>query len=80
MRRADSGQSAGRDFAAFGHEAGEQAHVFVVDGIDFLGAEFADFLAAEKLASARSALTAARAALYCLFLSGCSDNSVAGIN
>src|SRR5947209_6941677 len=69
VRRADAAQAARHDLAAFGHEAREQPHVFVVDGVNFLDAEFANLLAAEifpaafaAAAGARTAGTAARAA------------------
>ena len=55
MRRADAGKTAGNDLAALGDEALQQAHVAIADGIDLLGAELADLLAAEELASAGTA-------------------------
>src|SRR5689334_746896 len=61
MRRAHSSQPARNDLAAFGNEAGEQAHVLVVDGVDFLHAELANFLAAEEFASALARALAAGA-------------------
>jgi len=51
VRRADSGQTPGNDLAAFGDEAGEQAHVFVVNRLNLLDAELANFLAAEEFAA-----------------------------
>ena len=52
VRRAHAGQTAGNDLAAFRHEGGEQAHVLVVDAVDFLDAEFANLLATEEFPSA----------------------------
>src|SRR5271163_4498694 len=52
---ADTGQATGNDLAALGDEALEQTHVAVADGIDLLGAELADLLAAEELTAARTA-------------------------
>ncbi len=52
MRRAHAGQTPGNDLAAFGHEAGEQAHVLVVDAVDLLDAELANLLAAEEFPAA----------------------------
>ena len=49
---ADTGQAARNDLATLGHEALQQTNVAVADGIDLLGAELADLLAAEELASA----------------------------
>src|SRR6185312_8816904 len=57
VRRADAGQAAGHDLALLRHELAEQAHVFVIDGINLLDAELADLLAAEELASAFTAAT-----------------------
>ena len=74
VRCADAGQPPRHDLAAFGDELAEQPRVFVVDGVNFLDAEFADFLATKIFASAftspagptparSAAITAARATL-----------------
>jgi hypothetical protein len=55
MRCADASETARHDFAAFSYEALQQAHVTVRNGVDFLGAELADLLPAEKLASTGTA-------------------------
>ena len=52
----------GDDLAALGHELRQQAHVFVVDGFNFLHAELANFLAAEIFASALASAASSRAA------------------
>ena len=57
---ADAGKTAGDDLAALGHKLLQQADVAVVDRVDLLGAELADLLAAEELASAAAGATAAR--------------------
>jgi len=57
VRRADAGQTAWHDLAALSNELRQQANVLVVDRVDLLDTEFADFLAAEKFPSAGSALT-----------------------
>src|SRR5437667_8029928 len=51
MRRANTGQPPRDDFAALGHELAKHAVVLVVNVLDFLDAELADFLTPEKLAS-----------------------------
>ena len=61
MAGADAGQAARNDLAALGDEALQQADIAVADGVDLLGAELADLLAAEELASARPAARTARA-------------------
>jgi hypothetical protein len=61
VRRAYAGQTPGHNFAAFGDELRQQANVFVIDRVDFLDTEFADFLAAEKFPSAGPAFTSAGA-------------------
>jgi len=61
VRRAHSRQAARHNFAALGDELRQQANVFVIDRVYFLGAEFADFLATEKFPSAGSAFAPARA-------------------
>src|SRR5438067_13276345 len=55
---ADTSQAARHNLATFCHEALKQADVAVADGVDLLGAELADLLAAKELASPG---TAARA-------------------
>jgi hypothetical protein len=55
MRGADAGETPGHDLAALCDKALEQPHIAIRDGVDFLGAELADLLAAEKLASAGAA-------------------------
>src|ERR1700678_1327301 len=62
MRGADAGETARDDLAALGHEPLQQAHVAVAEEVDLLGAELADLLAAEELASAGSAARAASGA------------------
>src|SRR5581483_4739870 len=52
MRRADTGQPAWHNLATFRYKLREQANVFVIDRLDLLHAEFADFLAAKVLAPA----------------------------
>ena len=61
MAGADAGQTARNDLAALGDEALQQADIAVADGVDLLGAELADLLAAEELASAGTAAGTARA-------------------
>src|SRR5260370_8158255 len=61
-RRASAGEPAGNDFAALGDKLREQAHIFVVDGVNFFHAEFANFLAAEELTAAAFAAPATRTA------------------
>ncbi len=58
VRGAHARQAAGNDLAALGYEALQQAHVAVRDSVDLLGAELADLLAAEELASAGTARSA----------------------
>ena len=56
MRGAHTGQTAWHNLAALSHELLQQPHVAVGNRIDLLGAELADLLAAEELAtSARTA-------------------------
>src|SRR5580700_1593641 len=57
MRSADSGQAARDDLATLGNKLREQAHVLVVDVLDFLDAELANLLAAEILAAAFAGAT-----------------------
>ena len=45
MDRADTADSPGKDFTAFGDEVGKQLPVFEIDIADFFGAEFAYALA-----------------------------------
>src|SRR5579859_2605527 len=59
MGRAYSRQPARDNLAALGHELLQQAHIFVVDGVNFFHAEFANFLAPEKLAAAAFAAATA---------------------
>jgi hypothetical protein len=47
VRGADSGEASRNDLATLGHELRQQPDVFVVDGFNFLHAEFADLLAAK---------------------------------
>jgi hypothetical protein len=57
MRSANSGQPTWDDLAALRHELGEQPDVFVIDGLDFLHAEFANLLAAKIFAPTFAAAT-----------------------
>jgi hypothetical protein len=57
MRSANSGQATWDDLAALRYELGEQPNVFVIDGFDFLHAEFANLLAAKIFASTFAAAT-----------------------
>jgi len=70
MRRAYARQTTGYDFAAFGDKLRQQANVFVVDRVDFLDTEFANFLATEKISVRRVRLHVHRggvdAALRCV--------------
>src|SRR5579863_9719798 len=50
--RAHAGQAPGNDLAALRHESRQQAHILVVDPVDLLDAEFANFLAAEEFPAA----------------------------
>jgi hypothetical protein len=61
VRSAYARQTPGHNFATFGDELGQQAYVFVIDRVDFLDTEFADFFTAEKFPSAGSAFTSAGA-------------------
>src|SRR5205823_5686331 len=58
VRRTHAREPAGNDFAAFGHKLREQAHILVVDGVNFFHTEFANFLAAEELTAAPLAASA----------------------
>src|SRR5258708_10216642 len=49
--RANARETARDNLAAFRHKALQHAHVFVVDVVDLLGAEFAHFFAAEQFAA-----------------------------
>ena len=51
MRGADAGEAAGHNLAALGHKPLQQTDIPVGDGVDLLGAELADLLAAEELAA-----------------------------
>ena len=44
-----AGEAAGHDLAALSHEALQQTDIAVGDGVDLLGAELSDLLAAEEL-------------------------------
>jgi hypothetical protein len=59
VRGTHAGQAPGNDLASLGDELLQQADIPVGDGVDLLGAELTDLLAAEELAA--SAGTAARA-------------------
>ncbi len=59
MARAHAGQAARNNLAALSHKLLQQANVTVGDRVDLLGAELADLLAAEELASAKTASWAA---------------------
>ena len=59
VRRADSGQAPRNDLAALRHELRQQPDVLVVDGLDFLHAEFANLLAAKIFAPTFAAATRA---------------------
>src|SRR5512133_3026672 len=62
MRRAHARQPARHDLAALGDELRQQAHIFIVDRFNLLGAELADLFATEEFPSAWAALApAARA-------------------
>src|SRR3984957_18311275 len=65
MRRTHAGQAPRHDLAAFGHELAEHAVIFVVDVFDFLGAELANFLAPEELASTAAAFARRSAGAAC---------------
>jgi len=64
MTRADPGHAARKNFAALLHELGKNVGALVVDEINLLDTELADFLLAEELALAArpSSRTATRAA------------------
>src|SRR5436190_23501429 len=47
MARAAAGNPAGNDLAPLGHEAAQTAHVLVVDEVDLVSAELANFPPAE---------------------------------
>src|SRR6185312_6975300 len=59
MRRADSRNAPRRDLAALGNEGVQQAHVLVIDVVDFIDAEPAHFLAPEILLLAHHGFVAA---------------------
>jgi hypothetical protein len=48
---ADAGQTARHNLAALGHKTLQQPNIAVGNGIDFLGAELANLLAAEEFAA-----------------------------
>jgi hypothetical protein len=52
VRSANSRQPAWHDFAAFGHELGQQPNVLVVDSLNLFDAKLADLLTPEILATA----------------------------
>jgi hypothetical protein len=52
VTRADAGHAAGKNLAALLHELGKNVGALVVDEIDLLDTELADFLFAEELALA----------------------------
>jgi hypothetical protein len=52
MRRTHSGEPPRHDLSTLSHELAEQPVIFVVDVLDLLDAELANFLTPEKLASA----------------------------
>jgi len=58
MRGAHTGEAAGNNFAALGHEALQETHVTVWDSVDLLGAELANLLAPEEFTGARATGTA----------------------
>jgi hypothetical protein len=58
VRCANARQAPGHDLAALRNELRQQPNVLVIDRVDFLDAEFADFLATEKFSSARPAFAA----------------------
>ena len=72
MLSADAGEPTGHDLAALRHEPLQQAYIAVRDRVDLLGAELADLLAAEELATSTGSTggTAARAALRPATLAG----------
>ena len=55
VRGANAGKPPGHDLAALGHKALQQPDIAVRDGINLLGAELANLLAAEELAAAAGA-------------------------
>ena len=50
MRRADTGQTPWHNLAALGHKLPEYPVVLVINGVNFLSAKLADFLAPEEFA------------------------------
>jgi hypothetical protein len=58
VRGANPGQPPWDDLPAFRHELGEQTNVLVIDGLNFLYAELANFLAAKIFASTFAAARA----------------------
>src|SRR4051812_37004898 len=59
MRGADSRNAPGRDLTALGNEGVQQAHVLVIDIVDFIHAEPAHLLAPEILLLAHPGFVAA---------------------
>jgi hypothetical protein len=51
VRRANAGQTPGHDLASLGHKSLQQTNVTVRNRIDLFGAELADLLAPEELAT-----------------------------
>src|SRR6516162_1054377 len=58
MRRANASQAPRHDLAAFRHKLPQRAVVLVVDKVDLLDTELADFLASKILASTRATFAA----------------------
>jgi hypothetical protein len=52
MGGADAGEAPGYYLAPLGNKLLQQAYIAIVDGVDLLDTEFANFLAAKELASA----------------------------
>src|SRR6266853_407979 len=52
VRHAHAGQASWRDLAAFRYELRQQTHIFVIDRLDLLDAELANFFAPEVLTAA----------------------------
>ena len=62
VRSAHARQTAGHNLAALGHKPLQQTHIAVRDGVDLLGAELANLLAAEELAAPAGTAAGARTA------------------
>src|ERR1700738_1114676 len=65
MRSTDSGDAARRDLTALGDERVEELYFLVVDVVDLLDAEAADFLAPEILFLRRDGFVSTRRTLRC---------------